>query len=361
MAYDRYDTRQGPRDRSSRWSEDRFENRGSHDRNERGWLERAGDQIASWFGDEDDRGDRSHDREFRSQRGRDWDRGQDSDRGQSFGRRDDEDRGRFWRERSWDRDDFERDDRFQSSDRGTFRRDFDPERGRGRQDYRPMTGDYSRSEQFYAASGTPRGGFGRGRTGRGEFERGQFDRDIDDRSQDQRSQTPWGRDEYRRTSLAGSADRGGEFDPHYRTWRDRQVQSLDRDYDEYRQERQSRFEDDFSGWRQQRQSKREMLQQVREHMEVVGNDDKHVGTIDRVAGDRLILTKSDPEAGGVHHSLSCSDIERIDGERVILNCSSTEARVRWRDESRGRALFEREDQGRAGPHVLDRSFEGTYR
>ena len=96
-------------------------------------------------------------------------------------------------------------------------------------------------------------------------------------------------------------------------------------------------------------------------MKVVGNDDEHVGTVDRVAGDRLILTKSDPESGGAHHSLSCSEIDRIDGDRVILNTKADDARTRWRDESRERALFEREDQGRSGPHVLERSFEGTYR
>ena len=33
----------------------------------------------------------------------------------------------------------------------------------------------------------------------------------------------------------------------------------------------------------------------------------------------------------------------------------------WRDESRSRALFEREDQGEMGPRNLNRSFEGTYR
>jgi len=96
-------------------------------------------------------------------------------------------------------------------------------------------------------------------------------------------------------------------------------------------------------------------------MEVVGNDDQHVGTIDRVAGDRIILTKSDPESGGVHHSLSCSDIDRIEGDRVILDLNTEQARQRWRDESRSRALFEREDQGEMGPRTLNRSFEGTYR
>ena len=73
-------------------------------------------------------------------------------------------------------------------------------------------------------------------------------------------------------------------------------------------------------------------------MEVVGNDDEHVGTVDRVAGDRIILTKSDPESGGVHHSLSCSDIDRVEGDRVILDCSAEEAQA---------ALARREPQPRA--------------
>ena len=64
--------------------------------------------------------------------------------------------------------------------------------------------------------------------------------------------------------------------------------------------------------------------------------------IDQVlAGDRIILTKSDSEAGGVHHSLSCSDVERVENDRVILECSAEKARERWRDENRDRALFER--------------------
>ena len=52
MAYDRYDTRNAPRDERSRWSDDdRFENRGRRD--ERGFFERAGDEVASWFGDDE--------------------------------------------------------------------------------------------------------------------------------------------------------------------------------------------------------------------------------------------------------------------------------------------------------------------
>jgi hypothetical protein len=314
MAYDRYDRR----DERPRWRDDddrsergwRGDDRGRRD--ERGFFERAGDEISSWFGDDEAERRRREDR-MRDERERD------------FGPR-----GDYGRER--DRDRF---------------------RDRGR-DYRPMTGDYGRaheSDQFFAASGV----------GRGERGFGDYDREGD------RSSTPWSRDEYRRTSRAGTSDWSDrsrherDFDPHYRSWRERQMSELDRDYDEYRQENRSRFESDFGSWRERRQQKRGLLGQVREHMEVVGNDDQHVGTVDRVAGDRIILTKSDPESGGVHHSLSCSEIDRVEGDRVVLDCSAEQARNRWRDESRSRALFEREDQGEMGPRMLDRSFEGTYR
>jgi len=96
-------------------------------------------------------------------------------------------------------------------------------------------------------------------------------------------------------------------------------------------------------------------------MEVMGSDNEHVGMVDRVAGDRIILAKGDPETGGVHHSLMCTSIDRVEGDKVILDATAEQAKTRWRDESRDRALFEREDRGEAGPHILDRSFSGTYR
>ncbi len=337
MAYDRYDPRRPPREqmrdpderfRDREFGERETGGRGREDRGfferetsgrgreDRGFFERAGDEIASWFGDEEAerrrrRDERMGDRDFGY--GRDYGRDYEPGRGMTRER----ERGRFT-----DRDFSGRED----------------ERG-----YRPITGDYGRSEGFFAASGYPRGDESRGGGDR-------FDR----------SDSNWGRDENRRTGFAGSAGRS-QFDPHYQQWRQRQLDELDRDYDEYRSEHQSKFESDFGSWRERRQSKRQLLGQIREQMEVVGSDDEHVGTVDRVAGDRIILTKSDPESGGVHRSLSCTEIDRVEGDRVILDINATEARIRWRDESRERALFEREDQGEAGPHVLDRSFSGTYR
>ena len=324
MAYDRYDPRRGPSEQS-RYTDDRYRDRGGRerdrDRDERGFFERAGDEIASWFGDDDD-----------DRRGR---------RNEPMGGRDDLEYGRNYgpsrsMSREPDRSRFDRDDDDRSfrSSRG---REPWGAGDRGDRGYRPITGDYGRSEGFFAASGYPSRNESRGRSSR---------------------DSSWGRDEYRRTSFAGDRP---QHDPHYQQWRQRQIEDLDRDYEEYRREHQSKFENDFGSWRERRLSKRQMLGQIRENMEVVSNDDERIGTVDRVAGDRIILAKSDPESGGVHHSLSCTEIDRVEGDRVILDLNAVEARIRWRDESRERALFEREDQGEAGPHNLERSFSGTYR
>jgi hypothetical protein len=191
--------------------------------------------------------------------------------------------------------------------RSPYRGDFGgaPEDQRSAGGYRPMFGGYTAAEGLSGPDTSPRPDYGR----------------------------EWESSQRRRFS--------SERDPHYHSWRQRQIDELDRDYDDYRRENQSRFESDFGSWRERRMQKRSMLGRIREHMEVVGNDDQHVGTVDRVAGDRIILTKSDPESGGAHHSLSCADIDRVEGDRVILDCSADQARERWRDESRSRALFER--------------------
>jgi hypothetical protein len=329
MAYDRYETRDAPRDERSRWRGERFEGRERGGHEDRGFFERAGDEVASWFGDEDAERRRRED-EMRHQRergsGRDW--GRDG--------RSDEARASRWTGRDFDHEhergqwpnhERERGERG-APERLSSERERERERERG---YRPIAGDYARgSEQFFAASGFGREDFERNR---GSRERG----------------------------ASGREERPREFDPRYQAWRQRHMSELDRDYDEYRREHQARFESDFGSWRDGRMRKRALLDQIREHMEVVGSDDQHVGTIDCVAGDRIILTKSDPDSGGVHHSLSGSDIDRIEDDRVVLDLGAEQAKQHWRDESRDRALFEREDRGEMGPRNLDRSFEGTYR
>ncbi len=155
--------------------------------------------------------------------------------------------------------------------------------------------------------------------------------------------------------------RGGDIhDPHYAEWRRRQIEELDRDYDEYRREHQSRFEQEFGTWRSKRQGQRQLLTGVSEQMEVVGSDGRPVGTVDKVRGDHIILTRQGENAGGLHHSIPCNWVVKVEEQRVTLDKTADEAFAGWRSEERSRALFEREDSGSPGPHTLNRSFSGTY-
>ena len=138
---------------------------------------------------------------------------------------------------------------------------------------------------------------------------------------------------------------------------------LDRDYEEYRRENQKPVRERLHQLaRAPPGASARMLTLIREHMEVIGSDDEHVGTVDRIAGDRIILAKSDPDSGGVHHSLSCADVGRVEGDKVILDCTGEQAKQRWRDESRGRrARSSATTRATWATASLDRSFEGTYR
>jgi hypothetical protein len=59
--------------------------------------------------------------------------------------------------------------------------------------------------------------------------------------------------------------------------------------------------------------------QIREHMEIKGSDGQHVGTVDRVEGQRIKLTKGDSGGHGHHHYIEMSMVEEIKGGAVCLN------------------------------------------
>jgi hypothetical protein len=170
-------------------------------------------------------------------------------------------------------------------------------------------------------------------------------------------------------ALGNNSSRRGtgrnDHDPHYSSWRQQQIDALDRDYHEYRQHNQSKFENDFGNWRNERQGQRSLLDQVEKHHEVVGSDGEHVGTVDKVRGDRIILTRNDQDAGGHHHSIPSIWLKSADGGQITISKTAVEAKQAWRDEDRN-MIFGR-DRGNEsggsdnnGPHVLNRSFSGTY-
>lgn len=69
------------------------------------------------------------------------------------------------------------------------------------------------------------------------------------------------------------------------------------------------------------------LQDIREHMAVVGADGVPVGKVDRVEVDRIKLTKGSGPAGheGHHHYLPVDLVATVEGNRVRLNTTAASA------------------------------------
>lgn len=274
MAYDRYG-----RERYSGRGYGRY-NRPpeDYDYDDRGFFDRAGDEVRSWFGDEE------------AERRRRWDARQDErDYGRDY----------YGSVSGYDRDDDARG--FASRNR----------KGYGYEGNYGL-GSYGQRQEYYGTRSTPREYAG---SGYGAREGG------------------WGSGR----SLYGGDDRGwssvgGSTDWDYRSWRNRQLESLDREYDDYRRERQGRFDNEFGSWRQQRATQRSHLTKITEHMEVLGSDGQHVGTVDKVKGDRIKLARNDQDANGRHHYVPCSWIQSVDANGVRLNRTADKAQQSWQTE-----------------------------
>lgn len=249
------------------------------------------------------------------------------------------------------------------------------ERGSNRDQERGFGGGYGSAqrergsdwgEQRHSSTAQSRGGYDRRPEGYSYQDRDFLSRAGDevrswfgDEDAERRREQDARYDERSGNSWGGSSSRRDERDDHYHGWRNRQIADLDRDYDEYRRENATRFENEFSNWRTERQGQRTSLSRVSEHMEVVGSDGQHVGTVDKVRGDRIVLTKNDADAGGHHHSIPSRWIASVDDNRVTIRKTADEAKAAWKDEERSGALFG-EQGDRSGAHYLNRSFSGTY-
>ena len=70
-------------------------------------------------------------------------------------------------------------------------------------------------------------------------------------------------------------------------------------------------------------------QDIKEHMEVLGSDGQHVGTVDHMDGaDKIKLAKSDTK-DGKHHFIPLSLVDHVDA-RVHLNKSAKDAMAQWK-------------------------------
>ena len=245
------------RDENREPSNWRSEGEGTSERDdEPGFFERAGEEIRSWFSDDDDRG---------GQRGQSWDRDREMNRGGSSG-------GEQYRSSgsSWDRDHNQRPGRsssdygarssFGGMSQGGYGRSGGSDRGQGGGGYGPSRGGgewgsmsnrdrSSFDDRYRSQSGNREHAQSWGEANRGQSGQSNRDRNQDDGSYGYRSNMSG--------SLGGFGNQtsfGSGQDDHYRSWRDRQLAELDRDYDDYCREREQKFHSDFNTWRSSRSS-----------------------------------------------------------------------------------------------------------
>ncbi|NEV01690.1 DUF2171 domain-containing protein [Bradyrhizobium uaiense] len=63
---------------------------------------------------------------------------------------------------------------------------------------------------------------------------------------------------------------------------------------------------------------------IKEHMEIVGSDGQHVGTVDRIEGERIKLAKSD-SGDRQHHYLDKRLVSGVEGNKVKLSVKAADA------------------------------------
>jgi hypothetical protein len=79
------------------------------------------------------------------------------------------------------------------------------------------------------------------------------------------------------------------------------------------------------------------LSAIKEHMDIIGADGVHLGTVDHVQGDRIKLTKADSGSHSDHHHyISAALVAGVEGNQVRLSATGANA-----------ALLEEEKAGEA--------------
>jgi hypothetical protein len=79
---------------------------------------------------------------------------------------------------------------------------------------------------------------------------------------------------------------------------------------------------------------------IKPHMEVIGADGVHIGTVDRVVGGRIKLAKTDSGEGrhkGHHHFIELGFVADVEGQKVRLSANAAVA-VTLEQERSGKAI-----------------------
>jgi hypothetical protein len=84
------------------------------------------------------------------------------------------------------------------------------------------------------------------------------------------------------------------------------------------------------------------FEDIREHMEVIGADGVHLGTVDRVEGDRIKLIRADSGMGHEehHHFIPRGLVAEIEGDKVRLSANGDVVADLFEQEQAGEPLDE---------------------
>ena len=71
-------------------------------------------------------------------------------------------------------------------------------------------------------------------------------------------------------------------------------------------------------------AKEDHMSEIREHMKIIGKDGAHVGTVDRVEGNRIKLTRKDSPEGHKdhHHYIDTKYVGAVEGDVVKLSVNA---------------------------------------
>lgn len=83
------------------------------------------------------------------------------------------------------------------------------------------------------------------------------------------------------------------------------------------------------------------LSQIAEHMEIIGADGVHIGTVDKLEGDRIKMTKADSGSHSDHHHyISGGLVAGVEGNQVRL-LATGDAAVLLEEEKGGEPLSDK--------------------
>ena len=78
------------------------------------------------------------------------------------------------------------------------------------------------------------------------------------------------------------------------------------------------------------------LSKISEHMEIIGADGVHVGTVDKVEGNRIKMTKADSGSHGSHHHyLDGGLVAGVEGDQVRLSATGASVMLLEEEEDGG--------------------------